>query len=83
MRRYTVHPDGTIEPHVLTCGQVAEIIGADESTVHRRAAHIPRAVCGGRPGRGHRVPLRHPAEHRWPHQPNHTRGSHPGCGVTG
>lgn len=52
MRRYTVHPDGTIEPHVLTCGQVAEIVGADESTV-RRWVRNGEAPDAGLPG--HRI----------------------------
>lgn len=34
-RRYTVHDDGTIEPHVLTCAQAAQILGVDESTARR------------------------------------------------
>ena len=55
MTRYTIHPDGRIEPPLLTPAEVAEIVAVDQATVRRwvRNGHCPHA---GLPGANIRIP---------------------------
>lgn len=55
MTRYTIHPDGTITPPLLTAGEVAEIVAVDESTV-RRWARRGDCPTAGLPGAAVRIP---------------------------
>ena len=55
MARYTLHPDGSITPPLLTAAEVAELVAVDESTVRRwvRSGACPSA---GLPGAAVRIP---------------------------
>jgi len=55
MARYTIHPDGTITPPLLTPAEVAEIVAVDQANVRRwvRSGECPDA---GLPGATVRVP---------------------------